>query len=91
VDVIAENGEGEQAVHAYMKKQSRASNTYRAVHQVRDICQPLNYDELMQVARIWLDAALRLGERDLRVMERFAKSQEKLVVLRPSAEVKQLA
>jgi hypothetical protein len=34
---------------------------------------------------------MQLSERDLRVMERLAQSQEKLVVLRPSAEVKRLA
>jgi len=91
VDVLAENGEGEEAVNTYIKKQNRANNTYQAIHKVRDIYQPLNYDELMQIAKVWLDAAMRLSERDLRVMERIAQSQEKLVILRPAAEVKQLA
>jgi len=91
VDVLAENGEGEEAVSTYIKKQSRANNSYQAIHKVRDIYQPLSYDELLQIAKVWLDAAMRLSERDLRVMERLAQSQEKLVVLRPPAEVKQLA
>lgn len=91
VDVLAENGEGEEAVNAYVKKQNRANNTYQAIHKVRDIYQPLNYDELLQIAKVWLDAAMRLSERDLRVMERIAQSQEKLVILRPPAKVKQLA
>ncbi len=91
VDVLAENGEGEEAVSAYIKKQNRANNSYQAIHKVRQIYQPLSYDELLQIAKVWLDAAMRLSERDLRIMERFAQSQEKLVVLRPPAEVKQLA
>ena len=91
VDVLAENDEGEEAVNAYIKKQSRANNSYQAIHKVRDIYQPLNYDELLQIAKVWLDAAMRLSERDLRVMERLAQSQDKLVVLRPVTEVKQLA
>lgn len=91
VDVLAENGHGEEAVRAYMKKQNRASNTYQAIHKVRRVHQHISYDELAQIAEIWVDTALQLNERDLRIMERLAQSQEKLVVLRPSAEVKQLA
>ncbi|MEW6331535.1 MAG: crotonase/enoyl-CoA hydratase family protein [Pseudomonadota bacterium] len=91
VDMLAENGHGEEAVRAYMKKQNRANNTYQAMHKVRRAHQPMNYDELAQIAEIWVDTALQLNERDLRIMERLAQSQEKLVVLRPSAEVKQLA
>jgi DSF synthase len=91
VDVLAENGEGELSVNNYIKKQNRANNTYQAIHKARQVYQPLNTDELLQIADIWLDTALGLSERDLRVMERIAQSQEKLVLLRPSAEVKQLA
>jgi DSF synthase len=91
VDVLAENGEGEEVVNTYIKKQYRANNSYQAIHKVRDIYQPLSYDELLQIAKVWLDAAMRLSERDLRVMERLAQSQEKLVVFRPPSEVKQLA
>jgi DSF synthase len=91
VDVLAENGEGEKAVNTYIKKQNRANNSYQAIHKARQIFQPLNYNELMQISRLWMDAALQLSERDLRIMERFAQSQEKLVVLKPPVEVKQLA
>lgn len=91
VDVLAENDQGEEAVYAYMKKYNRAPNGYDAIHKVRQIYHPISYDELMRIATIWVDAALQLSERDLRVMERIASTQEKLVVLRPSAEVKQLA
>jgi DSF synthase len=91
VDVLAENGKGEEAVSTYIKKQNRAKNTYEAIHKMRRIYQPLSYDELLETVNLWLDTALRLSERDLRIMERFAQSQEKLVVFRPPAEVKQLA
>ncbi|MHB8535529.1 MAG: crotonase/enoyl-CoA hydratase family protein [Sulfuricaulis sp.] len=91
VDVLAENGEGQAAVSAYIKKQNRANNTYQAIHKVRQCYHPMSYDELLHIADIWVDTALRLSERDLRIMERFAQSQEKLVVLHPAAEAKQLA
>lgn len=91
VDILAENGEGEEAVNNYIKKQNRANNTYHAMHKVRQVHDSMSYDELMRIAAIWIDTALQMSERDLRVMERFAQSQEKLVVLKPSAEIKQLA
>ena len=49
VDVLAENGEGEKAVSAYIKKQNRANNSYQAIHKVRQIYQPLRYNELMEM------------------------------------------
>jgi len=91
VDVLAENDQGEEAVYAYMRKHNRAHNGYESIHKIRQIYHPISYDELMRIGAIWVDAALRLSERDLRIMERIARSQEKLAVLRPSAVVKQLA
>jgi len=91
VDVLAENGQGEEAVYAYMRKHNRAHNGYEAIQKIRRIYHPISYDELMRIGTIWVDAALQLTERDLRIMERIARSQEKLSVLRPSAVVKQLA
>lgn len=91
VDVLAENEQGEEAVHSYMKKYLRAPNGHDAIHQVRQLYHPISYDELLRIVTIWVDAALQLNERDLRVMERIARAQEKLTVMRPTAVVKQLA
>ena len=91
VDVLTENGGGEKAVGDYIKKQNRANNTYQAVHKIRQFYHPISYDELMHVATVWVDTALQMSERDLRVMERLAQSQEKLVVFKPPAQAKQLA
>jgi DSF synthase len=91
VDVLAENDHGEEAVYAYMKKYNRAHIGYEAVHKVRRAYHPISYDELMRIVTIWVDAALQLSERDLRVMERIARTQEKLAILRPSVVEQQLA
>jgi DSF synthase len=74
-----------------MKKHNRARNGYEAVHKIRQIYDPITYDELMRIGTLWVDTALQLSERDLRIMERIARTQEKLTVLRPPVEVKQLA
>jgi DSF synthase len=77
VDVLAEDGEGEKAVHEYMKKQSRSYNGYQAVHRVRNRVNPVTREELIDVVTIWAEAAMQLGEKDLRVMERLVRTQQK--------------
>ncbi len=77
VDVLAESGAGIQAVYDFVKKQERRANGFRAIQQVRQRYNPVTYEELMDVIRIWVDAALRLNEKDLKVMDRFVRSQER--------------
>ncbi|NDU92093.1 MAG: crotonase/enoyl-CoA hydratase family protein [Ferrovum sp.] len=77
VDILADHGMGVQAVHDFVKKQERRANGFRAVQQVRQRFNPVTHDEMMDVIRIWVDAALRLTEKDLKVMDRFVRSQEK--------------
>jgi len=75
VDILAEKGEGEVALYSYIKRAERAANGYRALREVRDRYNPITYDELMQVVSIWVDAALRLEDRDLRMMKRLVSRQ----------------
>lgn len=75
VDVLAEAGEGEQAVYEYIRKESRARNGALAVRAAREVSQPISLDELMRITEIWVEAALRLGPKDLRMMERLALRQ----------------
>lgn len=75
VDVLAEPGEGEQAVYDLVRKESRARNGMLALRAAREISQPVSYDELMRIAEVWVDAALRLGTKDLRMMERLVARQ----------------
>ena len=75
VDVLAEKGEGEVAVYRYIKNAARASNTFRSMQKLKDICNQVSYDELLNIAKVWTDAALKLSPKDLRMMERLVKRQ----------------
>lgn len=87
VDVLAEDGEGEEAVYDYVWKQSRHANGYLAVQRVKQRFNPVTYHELMDITTIWVDAALKLGEKDLKIMDRFVRSQEKLFGQQASDQV----
>jgi len=75
VDILAEDNHGERAVYDYIQKENRAKNGYRALRKVKDLCSPITYEELIKVGEIWVDAALQLEARDLRMMERLVARQ----------------
>jgi len=77
VDVLAPDGVGEAAVYSFIRKHAKTPNGRRAIEMVRREVEPVTYDELMRVVGIWADAALRLTERDLRLMERLVRAQDK--------------
>jgi len=77
VDVLAPDGAGETAIYSFIRKHARAPNGRRAIEMVRREVEPVTHDELMRVVSIWADAALRLTERDLRLMERLVRAQNR--------------
>lgn len=77
IDILAPTGFGEDAVYEFVDKQQRRFNAHRAVYQVRRRYQQIEYDELMDIATIWVDAAMRLTPADLRKVDRLAKSQDR--------------
>jgi len=75
VDILAEDGHGEKAVYDYLKRESRSHNGYSAVRRARRFCNPVTLDELEKITTVWVDAALQLTAKDLRMMERLVKKQ----------------
>jgi len=79
VDVLAEKGEGELAVYEFVRKESRQRNGTLALRAAREISQPIAHSELMRIAEIWVDAALCLEPKDLRMVERLVSRQNSKV------------
>lgn len=75
VDVLAEPGQGEAAVHDYVRREEKSRNGILALRAAREVSQPVPYDELVRITEIWVDAALRLQPKDLRMMERLVSRQ----------------
>jgi DSF synthase len=75
VDMLAKDGEGESAVQAWIAKNARRRNGHQAVMQVRKQVNPVTRDELDAVVDTWVDCALRLEDRDLRMMSRVVRAQ----------------
>jgi len=79
VDVLAEDGTGEATVQDYIRRNERRRNGMQAVFSCRQHFHPVGYEELLNIANLWVNAALRLEEKDLKLMSRLARSQSKLV------------
>jgi len=77
VDILAEDGQGENAVRDYIAQNRRKHNAHSAIYRSKRRINPLKYEELRDVVDIWLDAAMKLGEQDLRKMERLVAAQER--------------
>ena len=77
IDVVTPDGTGEAAVFSYIRRHAKQGNGRRAFERAKNEYDPVTRDELMRVVHIWADAALRLEERDIRMMERLVRAQER--------------
>lgn len=77
VDVLAPTGQGENAVYDFIKQNKRRRNGMRAMYECRLHTNPITHKELMNITEAWVDAALRLEERDLKMMERLVRAQRR--------------
>src|SRR5512134_180647 len=75
VDVLARDGEGEAAVTEWIMKNERRRNGMQAVFAARQLVHPVTREELDAITETWVDAALRLEDRDLKMMSRIVRAQ----------------
>jgi len=78
VHVLAEPGCGEEAVRAYIARNARRHNGHRAVYQAAREVDRISLKELKNIVQVWADAALRLREQDIKIMERLVQAQDRL-------------
>jgi DSF synthase len=77
IDEVAEDGEGEEAVFKFIKRHQRRGNAHAAMSRIQKCVNPVTYEELIQITKIWVDAALKLTGRDLRMIERLVQAQNR--------------
>ncbi len=75
VDILAEDGEGESTLNKWVKKTYNSLNSFQAINSAKQRVNPLTEKELYEITHIWVDAALRLDERNLKIMDRLVRAQ----------------
>jgi DSF synthase len=86
VDVVATDGQGETAVRNWIAKNAKRRNGMQAVLRARQFIHPVTREELDGIVELWVDAALRLGERDLKMMNRLVRAQMRRMDSEPVAD-----
>src|SRR5690606_33196406 len=79
VDVLAEEGQGEQALRNWVRKTHRNLNSFQTIQKAKQRVNPLTKEELLDITEIWVDAALRLTDRNLSMMERLVLAQDRKI------------
>ena len=79
VDVLADDEQGEQVLYSWIKKNHRSLNSLQAINSAKQRINPLTVKELYEITEIWVDAALRLDERNLKIMDRLVRAQNSKV------------
>jgi DSF synthase len=77
VDLVVDQDTGVEAVKRYIAKNRLRHSAHSAMYQVRRRVNPVTLQELDDVVDIWVEAALRLSEQDLRKMSRIASAQDR--------------
>ena len=75
VDILAKDGEGQSAVCDWIAKNARRRNGIQAAFRARRQVHPVTREELDAITDVWVDAAFRLQERDLKMMGRIVRAQ----------------
>jgi DSF synthase len=75
VDVLAKDGEAPNAVRAWIAQNAKHRNGLQAAYAARRRVNQVTREELDDITDVWVDAAFRLGDRDLRMMSRIVRAQ----------------
>lgn len=78
VDILADEGEGEEAVRDYIRQAHAKKNGRDALRQVIRQTDPLHYEDLVKSIDIWVDAAFNLTEADLKTMDFLLRAQQRM-------------
>jgi DSF synthase len=79
IDILVDKGQGRQAVRDLLDSNRKTWNAYCALQHIKRHHQPVTREALSASAAIWVDAAMRLTSRNLRMMERLVNAQQKRI------------
>jgi len=76
VDYLVDKGEGEECVQKIVARANKINKAVMAMNKVRSLAT-VTHDELKHVTEVWVDTALSLDEKSLKMMMRLSSAQTK--------------
>jgi DSF synthase len=77
IDVLAHEGQARAAAMDYMRRHSALAPGMHGFQGAVDRAVPVSYEELTDIADIWVDTALQISEKNRRLMAYFARAQSR--------------
>lgn len=78
VNILADPGCGEEVAREYIKSNTARHAGHVGVYQAGRRVKPLDLAELRDIVDGWVDTAMKLTEKDIRMMRRLAAAQTRL-------------
>lgn len=75
VDMVVDEGRGEAQIAALIRARQKSRNALSGIAAARRCVHKLDYAELLGVVEAWVDTALRLSIRDIKLMQRLVTRQ----------------
>lgn len=75
VDMVVDPGQGEAEIANVIKARQKSRNALAGIAAARRCIHKLDYAELLGVVEAWVDTALRLSIRDIKLMQRLVTRQ----------------
>lgn len=76
IDKVVPRGKGIEAVEQIIRDSRRTQYTWAAMQQVKRIADEVSLEEMIRIAELWVDSALKLSNKSLRTMERLIRAQQ---------------
>ncbi len=76
VDIVAPDGEGQQAARDFMRKNLRQQNAQRLLGRYRSRSNPISRELMLDHTDMWVEAAMNLSDTELANMERLIAHQD---------------
>ena len=77
IDVLAPDGAGVETLYDAIGRGGKRHQTHVALRAARRLVNPLGFEEMARIAELWVDAAFKLEESDLKKMLRLAAAQDR--------------
>lgn len=75
VDILCEDGEGQATVKNFIASRAKARKGHQAIDQAKRVASPIRFEELREIVDLWVDVALKIDPRDIKMMRRLVERQ----------------
>ena len=77
IDILAPDGAGVETLYDAIGRGGKRHQTHVALRTARRLVNPLGLEEMSRIADLWVEAAFKLEESDLKKMLRLAAAQDR--------------